>query len=161
MRLSLRMCPSAAVLAVSFVTRLVSCLYFDCPTLRLLHRFKKEISKNWFDLGVELINDSANELNNLQENHPKDAEKCCSKMFQLWLKKCSEATWNQLIKALRVLGIEMFELANKIESMLLMEPVQAKTVPVGIYYMDTQRYKNSPVTNSDYYLELQKPRRKK
>ncbi|XP_065907923.1 uncharacterized protein [Dysidea avara] len=92
----------------------------DCPTLRLLHRFKKEISKNWFDLGVELINDSANELNNLQENHPKDAEKCCSKMFQLWLKKCSEATWNQLIKALRVPGIEMFELANKIESMLLM-----------------------------------------
>ena len=107
----------------------------DCPTLRLLHRFKKEISKNWFDLGVELINDSANELNNLQENHPKDAEKCCSKMFQLWLKKCSEATWNQLIKALRVLGIEMFELANKIESMLLMGMYRCMYVHVWVSVM--------------------------
>ena len=92
----------------------------DCPSLRHLHRFKKEISKNWFDLGVELINDSVNELNNLQEDFPKDAGKCCSKMFQLWLKKSNNATWNQLIEALRVPNIEMFELANKIESMLFL-----------------------------------------
>ena len=92
----------------------------DCPSLRHLHRFKKEISKNWFDLGVELINDSVNELNNIQEDFPKDAEKCCSKMFQLWLKKSNSATWNHLIEALRVPNIEMFELANKIESMLFL-----------------------------------------
>ena len=68
---------------------------------------------------MELIDNSESELNNLQENFPKDADKCCSKMFQLWLKRCGGATWNQLVQALRVPGIEMFELANKIESMLL------------------------------------------
>jgi len=31
------------------------------------------------------------------------------------------------------------------------EPVQAKTVPVGIYYMETRRYKNSPVNNPGQY----------
>ena len=37
-------------------------------------------------------------------------------MFQLWLRKCSTATWDQLIQALR--EVDLNNLATKIEGML-------------------------------------------
>ena len=40
-------------------------------------------------------------------------------MFQLWRKKSQDVTWKRFVEALRVPGIEMFELANKIESQLI------------------------------------------
>ena len=45
-----------------------------------------------------------------------DASKCCKEMFQLWLRKCSTATWDQLIQALR--EVDLNNLATKIEGML-------------------------------------------
>ena len=70
-------------------------------------------------MGIELIDESEEDLINLQENFPNDADKCCSKMFQLWRKKSKDVTWKRFVEALRVPGIEMFELANKIESQLI------------------------------------------
>ena len=37
-------------------------------------------------------------------------------MFQLWLRKCTNATWNQLIQALK--EVELNNLATTIEGML-------------------------------------------
>ena len=38
-------------------------------------------------------------------------------MFQFWLQKCPDATWNQLIQALR--GVRLNQLASKIDDLLL------------------------------------------
>ena len=41
---------------------------------------------------------------------------CCIEMFQLWLGKSNTATWDQLIRALRV--VDLNNLATKIQGML-------------------------------------------
>lgn len=90
------------------------------PTLKLLNRHvKKEAANKWYDLGIELLeNEDVEELNVIRNNHPNDAGTCCTEMFQLWLRKQPKATWKQLIQALKQPGIEMNELANKIEQIL-------------------------------------------
>jgi len=90
----------------------------DRPDLRHLHRFKTEMAKKWFDLGVELIDDSVDKLNSIRNDYPSDNEMCCSEMFQLWLRESKTASWNQLIKALNQKPINMPELAKKIQEKL-------------------------------------------
>ena len=51
-----------------------------------------------------------------ETNNPSDVGKCCKEMFQLWLRKYSTATWDQLIQALR--EVDETTLATKIEGML-------------------------------------------
>ena len=74
----------------------------------------------WHDLGIELLDCSdVGELDIIEAEHPSDLNKCCTKMFNLWLKKQPEASWNQLMEALRQPGIELGTSASKIEQMLL------------------------------------------
>ena len=71
----------------------------------------------WHDMGIELLDShDVEELDTIEAEHPLDLNKCCTKMFNLWLKKQSTASWNQLIEAF---GIELGTLASKIEQMLL------------------------------------------
>jgi len=76
------------------------------------------VGKKWFDLGVELINDSVDKLNSIQQDNSNDNEMCCSRMFQLWLQKSKTASWDQLIRALNQSPINMPELAEKIQEKL-------------------------------------------
>ena len=95
------------------------------PTQKYLNRYVKQvIGKKWYDLGIELLeNDDIGALNNIQSDHSKDQEECCTKMFQLWLTK-QPASWNQLIEALR--NIKLNHLATSIEEMLLSSNPQSK-----------------------------------
>ena len=71
-------------------------------------------------MGIELLGDeSLHALDEIQQNYPRDAGTCCTKMFQLWLERQPEASWRQLIQALREPNIEMNELANAIEQKLI------------------------------------------
>ena len=91
----------------------------DRPALKLLNKHvRKHVSSKWYDLGLELLEQEDEEtLNEIEINHSNDASKCCLQMFQLWLKKCTTATWNQLIKALR--EVDLNNLATTIEGMLM------------------------------------------
>ena len=74
----------------------------------------------WHDLGIELLDSTDYEnLDTIEAEHPSDLNKCCTKMFKLWLKKQPTASWHQLIESLRQPGIELGTLASKIEQMLL------------------------------------------
>ena len=90
----------------------------DRPALKLLNKHvRKEVSSKWYDLGLELLEQEDEEkLNEIETNNPKDAGQCCKEMFRLWLRKCSTATWNQLIQALK--EVDLNSLATKIEGML-------------------------------------------
>ena len=52
----------------------------------------------------------------IKANNPNDVSKCCTEMFQLWLNKSSNPTWNQLIHALK--EVDLNRRANEIEGML-------------------------------------------
>ena len=79
---------------------------------------RKEVSSKWHDLGLELLEKEDEEkLNEIESNNPNDVGKCCKEMFQLWLRKCTNATWNQLIQALK--EVELNNLATTIEGMLI------------------------------------------
>ena len=81
------------------------------PTLKQLNKLKRSISFKWHDLGIELLEpEDIRTLDEIQSNYPRDASTCCTKMFQLWLDKQPEASWEQLIKALRDIDLNATEL---------------------------------------------------
>ena len=76
----------------------------------------------WHDLGIKLLDSNdinVQDLDRIEADHKLDLDKCCTKMFQLWLSKQPSASWNQLIEALRQPDIELHAVATKIERMLL------------------------------------------
>ena len=95
------------------------CTGYDRPALKLLNKHvRKDASSKWHDLGLELLEQEDEEkLNEIETNNPNDVSKCCKEMFQLWLRKCTNATWNQLIQALK--EVELNNLAATIEGMLI------------------------------------------
>ena len=82
------------------------------PTLKLLNKLvKKLVVTKWYDLGIELLEpEDIKALDEIQVNYPRDASTCCTKMFQLWLERQPEASWDHLIQALREFNIEINEL---------------------------------------------------
>ena len=73
----------------------------------------------WRDLGIELIPGEQNvkKLNEIKVNHQHNVTQCCSAMFDLWRQTQPNANWNQLIKALKVVQLNV--LAADIEKKLL------------------------------------------
>ena len=91
----------------------------DRPALKLLNKHvRKEVSTKWHDLGLELLEqEDEAKLNEIKSNNSSDVSECCKEMFQLWLMKCTNATWNQLIQALK--EVDLNNLATSIEGMLM------------------------------------------
>ena len=89
----------------------------DRPSLNLLNQHViSNISSKWEDLGLALLERKYEEkLQQIKIENNKVSE-CCKEMFRLWLESCVTATWNQLIQALRVVGLTY--LAATIEGML-------------------------------------------
>ena len=67
----------------------------------------------------------------IEKNNAKNVCEACKDMLKLWLQKKPEATWSKLINAVRAPGIEMNDVACKIEEMLL-DSSEGKDM---IYYM--------------------------
>lgn len=90
----------------------------DRPALKFLNRHvRHDCSCKWHDLGLELLEPEFEErLYTIKANN-NEANECCKEMFHLWLTTDSNATWLQLMQALRVVGLKV--LADKIERMLM------------------------------------------
>ena len=83
------------------------------PALKHLQVFRKYIGEQWFDLGVELLDDrDVGDLVTIKQNFPHNTKKCCTEMFQLWLSRCTSASWDDLIYALQ--AIELNYVADKV-----------------------------------------------
>ena len=93
----------------------------------------RSVGEKWYNLGIELLDpDDVEELDRIEAKHPSDLKKCCTKMFQFWLRKHPTASWNQLIIALRqqqpLIGLNV--LAWEIEQMLLKSDPILKPEPI-------------------------------
>ena len=92
----------------------------DHPTHKHLRHVRVLIAPKWYDVGLELLDEEdVKDLHIIKTNHATNSSKACEEMLELWLRKHPEATWSQLIKTLREPGIELNDVASKIEGMLV------------------------------------------
>ena len=55
----------------------------------------------WRELGVQLLNEKGvHFLDEIKANHPQNVHKCCTEMFEEWLRTRLDARWYQLCNAL-------------------------------------------------------------
>jgi len=87
------------------------------PTLKKLQHAKivTAASSKWYELGVELLNDDqVPQLRIIKENND-DVSRRCSEMLSYWLQTHPNASWYELVAALRAPGVELNEVAASVE----------------------------------------------
>ena len=92
----------------------------DHPSLKYLYKHTKtDVSSQWYSIGLELLGQQEVPLlNTIKADNLEDASKCTVEMFLKWLEREPDASWNQLIQALRKPNIKLETLASKVEKML-------------------------------------------
>ena len=76
-----------------------------------------ELAHKWYELGIELLEDEdVIRLTMIKANHSGDKQKCCLDMLQYWMDTQPEATWHDLVTALKSPGVELAAVASDIES---------------------------------------------
>lgn len=93
----------------------------EVPEQKYLDRYVKEKVcasrfRKWKDLGSQLLDED--DLSAVTaRTYNMDELQACSEMFNIWRERQPKASWQQLIKALKIIKLE--RLANKIESLLI------------------------------------------
>ena len=81
---------------------------------------RDSIAVKWHDIGIELLEQEGEKaLGIIKANNAGNVSECYTEMLQLWLRRQPNATWNQLICALRSPGIQLNDVVMKLESRLL------------------------------------------
>ena len=76
------------------------------------------VNTKWYYLGVVLLDTKyENELNTIEADVRNDVAMCCRKMFSKWLNTDKLASWDKLIKAIRI--VQLNNVADDIEQLLL------------------------------------------
>ena len=91
----------------------------DRPPLKyLMIHVIPSVARRWYKLGLMLLDTKyQNELDTIEVDAINDAETCCRKMLVRWLNTDELASWDKLIKALRI--IQLNDIASNIEQLLL------------------------------------------
>ena len=68
-----------------------------------------KVASKWYDLGVKLLGNTY-EIDIIKYNYPNNAEACCTEMFKVWLQRDANASWSNLVSALRApsMGLHVF-----------------------------------------------------
>ena len=75
------------------------------------------VKTEWYNLGLQLLDPKYdNELNTIEADTRNDAATSCRKMFNKWLNTDQLASWDKLIKALRI--VQLNNVASDIEQLL-------------------------------------------
>ena len=89
------------------------CMKIERPNMKQLLKILREqpIATKWYELGLELL-DSSSHLQVIKANNQNDVQSCCQEMFQRWLDVKPDASWSELVIALK--SIEMTTAADAI-----------------------------------------------
>ena len=88
-----------------------------------------EVADKWRELGVQLLLPSHQRiLKVLAKDHPHDAATCCKRVLEKWLDTTTDATWNELIRALRSPSIQLDYLAGQLEEQMMTTQTKSKSV---------------------------------
>ena len=92
----------------------------DRPILRdLYNQVVPSVADKWRGLGVHLLEPSLIDqrvLEVIAADHPHSVEDCCKTVFEKWLNTQEDASWQQLLEALR--SNQLDYLASQIEDKL-------------------------------------------
>ena len=96
------------------------CLVDSAPTKRkLLDDVVPYVTPRWYVLGLKLLEENQEtQLDVIKLNHAGDNQMCCMEMFWYWLGTNTDATWRQLVEALRSPVVKLPVVAADIEKML-------------------------------------------
>ena len=95
----------------------------DRPSLKDLYdHVVMNVASKWRDLGVQLLRpDQETILDIIEKDCPHDAASCCKRVFKDWLDTTTDATWNELIRALRSPSVQLDYVASKLEQKMVTE----------------------------------------
>lgn len=120
-----------AYLNVSYIT-----VVTDRPGIKYLHRYVRDPlaaagadgPERWYDVGLTLMGDSSKDRLDILKIDQRNTYGCCEGMFNLWLQRDVEASWNKLITALRKnnLGGIADDLTAKLDGKLILISYYAK-----------------------------------
>ena len=86
---------------------------------KLLDHVVPHVTPQWYVLGLKLLKEEQeSQLDIIELNHPGDNQKCCMDMFRYWLNANADASWQQLIEALRSPVVKLSAVAADIEKLL-------------------------------------------
>ena len=89
---------------------------YSKPSLKRLVPLLTDIAPNWCELGAILLDEKhEGQLKLIESTHGSNVKKCCSVMLRYWVDKHPEATWHQLVQALRTPGVDLDTVASRIE----------------------------------------------
>ena len=95
----------------------------DRPLLKDLYdHVVNNVVGKWRDLGVKLLRpDQEKMLDIIAADHHDDVVSCCKCVLKKWLNTTTDATWNELIRALRSASVQLDYLAGQLEQMMITE----------------------------------------
>ena len=99
----------------------------DCPDDKYFNKYVRGKvcaagAEKWRDLGIVLMGqNAATDLDVIRVDYPHDVKACCSRMFTEWRQTSLEASWKELIDALK--EVKLTQLASEVEK-LLVPPVE-------------------------------------
>ena len=93
-----------------------------------MRHVRESIAPHWYDVGLELLDPKDEKaLRVIKTNSSLSVIERCEEMLDIWLQRQPEATWKQLIEAIRAPGIELNDVASNVEGNLL-PPIEGKHV---------------------------------
>ena len=103
-----------------------ACIGIDRPSLKDLYDhavINLDAANKWKDLGVQLLPrpDQEKMLDIITADHPHDIVSCYKCVLEKWLDTTTDATWNELIRALRSPSVQLDYLAGQIEQKMMGE----------------------------------------
>ena len=95
----------------------------DRPSLKNLNdHVVNNVAHKWRDLGEQLLQpDQETMLDIIEADQPSDVVSCCKRFFKKWRDTTTNATWDQLIQALRSPSVQLVYLADQLQQMLITE----------------------------------------
>ena len=90
----------------------------DKPSMRDLNDYVvMNVATKWKHVGIQLLQ-SDQEIDAIAADHLHDVVYCCKFILLKWLETTPDATWNQLIKALRSPSVQLDYFASHLEMMM-------------------------------------------
>ena len=88
------------------------------PVLRdLVNHVVPLVTSKWYDLGLQLLDPKdSHELDTIEADTKNNSKTCCRKMFSKWLQTDELASWDKVIEALILIGLN--DVARSIKQLL-------------------------------------------
>ena len=92
---------------------------YSKPTIKVLQHSKVigAIGPKWYELGIGLLDDDQLRQLEIIEANNSEVTRRCTAMLMYWLESHSNATWNDLVEALKAPGVELSNVATIVEGL--------------------------------------------